>query len=70
MKFYVMLEPCKEGGYTVTVPGLEGCITEGDNEKEALENAKEAIECYLEGIEKVNQIKTGRNRLKEVEISL
>ena len=30
MKFNVMLEEAEEGGFVVTVPALDGCITEGD----------------------------------------
>ena len=58
MKFNVIITPAEEGGFTVTVPALDGCFTEGETEKEALKNAKEAIVCYLEGLEKVNQIKS------------
>jgi predicted RNase H-like HicB family nuclease len=38
----------EEGGYTVTIPSLPGCISEGNNFEEALENIKEAAELYLE----------------------
>ncbi|MFZ1019559.1 MAG: type II toxin-antitoxin system HicB family antitoxin [Minisyncoccia bacterium] len=38
----------KDGGYTVTVPSLPGCISEGDNFEEALKNIKEATSLYLE----------------------
>lgn len=48
MKLKVVLEPQKEGGYTVYVPALPGCISEGDTVKEAIANIKEAIELYLE----------------------
>jgi predicted RNase H-like HicB family nuclease len=50
MKLQVVLEPSDEGGYTVYVPALPGCISEGDNVDEALENIKEAIELYLEPV--------------------
>ncbi len=71
MHFNVILEPAKEGGFNVTVPALDGCFTQGDNEEEALENAKEAIICYLEGLEKVNRIKASSNALKrEVEVAV
>jgi predicted RNase H-like HicB family nuclease len=56
MKFTIVLEPAEEGGYNVTVPALDGCFTQGDTEKEALENAKEAIICYLEGLEKMKKV--------------
>jgi predicted RNase H-like HicB family nuclease len=48
MKLKVILEPQEEGGYTVYVPALPGCISEGETTKEALKNIKEAIELYLE----------------------
>jgi predicted RNase H-like HicB family nuclease len=51
MKFKVILEKAEEGGFTVTVPTLPGCISEGDTKKEALKNIKEAIELYLESAE-------------------
>jgi len=71
MKFYVVLEPAEEGGFNVSVPVLEGCFTQGETEEKALENAKEAILCYLDGIEKLNEIKgmPGVN-LREVEVFL
>jgi predicted RNase H-like HicB family nuclease len=51
MKIRVVLEAAEEGGYTVYVPSLPGCISEGDTEAEALANIKEAIELYLEPVE-------------------
>ena len=37
-----------EGGYTVSVLALPGCITYGENVDEAVTMAKEAIELYIE----------------------
>ncbi len=51
MKFKVVLEKSDEGGFTVYVPSLPGCISEGDTEEEALANIREAIELYLEPTE-------------------
>ena len=48
MKVTVVLEPSEEGGYTVFVPTLPGCISEGDSREEALGNIREAIELHLE----------------------
>ena len=48
MKLKVVLEPSDEGGYTVYVPSLPGCISEGDTRDEALTNIREAISLYLE----------------------
>ena len=36
------------GGYTVTVPSLPGCISQGNTVEEAMGHVKEAIELYLE----------------------
>ncbi|HLC16366.1 MAG TPA: type II toxin-antitoxin system HicB family antitoxin [Thermodesulfovibrionia bacterium] len=55
MKFTIILEPAEEGGFNVTVPALDGCFTQGQTEQEAVENAKEAIYVYIEGLEKLNQ---------------
>jgi len=51
MKLKIVLEASDEGGYTVYVPSLPGCISEGQTKKEALANIKEAIEIYLEPVE-------------------
>jgi len=51
MRFQVVLEPSDEGGYTVYVPSLPGCISEGDTVEDALTNIQEAIELYLEPVE-------------------
>jgi predicted RNase H-like HicB family nuclease len=48
--FKVVLEPNEKGGYTVYVPLLPGCISEGDTREEALTNIKEAIELYIESL--------------------
>jgi antitoxin HicB len=50
MRYTVVLIPTEyehEAAYTVRVPALPGCITEGDSVEEALANAKEAIEGHL-----------------------
>jgi predicted RNase H-like HicB family nuclease len=51
VKLRIVLEPSPEGGYTVYVPSLPGCISEGDSLEEALENIREAIDLYLEPVE-------------------
>jgi len=51
MKLKIILEKSEDGGYTVFVPSLPGCISEGENKTEALKNIKEAIELYLEPVE-------------------
>ncbi len=51
MKLKVVLEPSDEGGFTVHVPTLPGCISEGNTREEALANIKDAITLYLEPVE-------------------
>ncbi len=51
MKLKVVLEPSDEGGFTVYAPSFPGCVSEGENEQEALQNIREAIELYLEPVD-------------------
>ncbi len=51
MKLHVILEASDEGGFTVTVPALPGCVSEGETREEAIANIKEAIQLYLEPVE-------------------
>ena len=51
MKFQIVLEPSDKGGYTVYVPSLPGCISEGDTLEGAMANIRETIELYLEPVE-------------------
>ena len=48
LKYDVIFEEQKEGGYTVIVPALPGCISEGDTSEEAKANIEDAIKLYLE----------------------
>ena len=45
--YMAVLEAQEEGGFTVTVPNLPGCISEGETVEEALANIKDAIQVYL-----------------------
>lgn len=48
-KYIAVYEPDNEaGGYTVTIPALPGCISEGDTFEKAQKNIQEAAELYLE----------------------
>jgi predicted RNase H-like HicB family nuclease len=51
MHLRVILEPSDEGGFTVHVPALPGCVSEGETVEDALANIREAIELYLEPVE-------------------
>lgn len=52
MEYTIILEPDDEGqGFTVRVPALPGCVTQGRTREEAIERAKEAIAAYIESLE-------------------
>lgn len=48
IKYLITLREAEEGGYTVDVPALPGCISEGSSYEEALANIREAIVAYLD----------------------
>lgn len=50
-EFEVIFTPQNEGGFTVEIPELPGCISEGDTVEEAEKNIQEAAELYLETLE-------------------
>lgn len=51
-RYTVVLYPeLEEGGYSVLVPLLPGCVTQGETVDEALANAREAIELHVRGME-------------------
>ena len=50
MDIKIVLDEQEEGGFSVYVPSLPGCISEGENVEEALKNIKEAIELYSHSI--------------------
>ena len=50
-QYTILLEPdTEEGGYTVTVPILPGCITQGETIEQCIERAREAIAGYIESL--------------------
>ena len=67
MRLKVVLEKSDEGGFTVYVPSLPGCISEGDTKDEAIQNIQEAIELYLEPVED-DWIKSEEDLVQEIEL--
>ncbi|GAC1481690.1 MAG: hypothetical protein NVS1B4_26780 [Gemmatimonadaceae bacterium] len=70
MQLRVLLEPSEDGGYTVTVPSLPGCISEGDTREDALANIREAIHLYLEPVEDDLAAREATDRAELVEIAV
>ena len=48
--YTVILKREPAGGYSVWVPALSGCASQGDTREEALANIREAMELYIEGL--------------------
>jgi len=54
-EYTAFFEANERGGYTVTVPSLPGLVTEGKDLEDARDMAKDAIQCYIEGLKKAKQ---------------
>jgi len=49
--FTILLHPDRDaGGYTVTVPTLPGCVTQGETLEEAVAMARDAIRLHIEAL--------------------
>lgn len=73
LKYDVVFEEAEEGGYTVYVPVLPGCISEGDSFEEAKKNIAEAITAYLESLAKDGEVVLDEERnffIGKIEIPL
>jgi predicted RNase H-like HicB family nuclease len=63
MRYKVVLEPSEEG-FAVSVPGLPGCHSQGEDEQDALNNIRHAIQEYLAVVEELSQ----NQLVREVEV--
>lgn len=55
LTYRIILKKEPEGGYTVLVPSLPGCVTYGKTIEEAIKMAQEAIELYIESLRAHNE---------------
>ena len=46
-EIFVLFQEEKDGGFSVSVPSLPGCFSQGDTFEEAMNNIKEATTLYL-----------------------
>jgi len=53
-RFKVVIESEIEGGYSVHLPAIPGCASQGESIKEALLNIKEALEVFIESLREDN----------------
>ncbi len=47
MIFHVTIEEAEDGWFVAECPALPGCVSQGRDEKETLENIREAITAWL-----------------------
>ena len=50
MQYRVLIEQDEDGIFIATVPSLPGCISQGATREEAIANAKEAIQGYVQSL--------------------
>ncbi|MEK6953907.1 MAG: type II toxin-antitoxin system HicB family antitoxin [Candidatus Micrarchaeota archaeon] len=55
MKYRVIIEKDEDGMFVATCTTLPGCISQGKTRKEAVDNARDAIEGYLQSLRKHNE---------------
>lgn len=59
LQYDAIFEKETDGGYSVWIPDLPGCASQGDTIEKAMENIKEAVELYLEDADD-DKIEEGR----------
>jgi len=65
LSYKILLRREPEGGYTVLVPSLPGCITYGKTVEDSIEMARDAIGGYIDSLVKTAK----RFRLKKIQLS-
>jgi antitoxin HicB len=68
--YRILLTPEDEGGFSVSVPVLPGCFTQGETLNEAIEMAKEAINLYIESLEEDGELVPDDSRSLEYLLTL
>ena len=69
-EYTAFFEANEHGGYTVTVPALPGLVTEGKDLEHARSMAKDAIQCYIEGLKKAKEPIPVERETAQVKISV
>ncbi len=70
LNYRIRLIKEEEGGYTVIVPALPGCVTSGETVEEAIAMAKEAIEDYIETLKDLGKEVPTDNDVLEYTVSV
>jgi len=70
LNYRIWLIKEEEGGYTVKVPALPGCVTFGETIEEAIAMAREAIEGYIETLNDLGKKVPKDNEVLEYTVSI
>ncbi len=70
LNYRILLREEEEGGFTVLVPSLPGCVTYGDTMEESIDMAREAIELYLESLYDHGETIPTEQRMFEYNLSI
>ena len=71
MKLKVVVCPEEVGGYSVSVPALPGCHSQGETLEEAMANIREAAELWLEVASETTELESrnaAESQLHEIEV--
>ena len=55
MRYRILIEQDEDGVFIAECSSLPGCISQGKTRKEAIDNIQDAMEGYLESLEKHNE---------------
>ncbi|MCX6159650.1 MAG: type II toxin-antitoxin system HicB family antitoxin [Ignavibacteriae bacterium] len=55
MKYRILIEQDEDNMFVAEVPSLPGCVSQGKTRTEAIDNAKDAIQGYIESLKKRNE---------------
>lgn len=69
-QYTAIFELNENNGYTVTVPALQGLVTEGEDLTDARLMAEDAIRCYIEGLKKVKEAVPLEKEMAQIRLSV
>lgn len=69
LEYNAIFQKEREGGFSVWIPALPGCTSQGETFEEAMDNIKEAIVLYLEDQKEVEEDNTRNQFMVPVSVT-
>ena len=69
LEYNAIFQKEKEGGFSVWIPALPGCASQGETFEEAMNNIKEAITLYVEDQKEVKEDNTRNQFMVPISIT-